>query len=562
MDGKELTGYPSIDRIHLRGIPEEVLHPEIYPLSMLATFQKINEGHMDEIAIDTIERQYTKQEILDKVSALAAAMLGLGLMAGDKVALIVPNCVEGILIVLAANALGISIAMLDPYVPPEQTFDEIALHKPDVVFVKDKPPREVAQILPRHAEYVNFVIDLDRAQVVDVDGWMSFDAFLAEAAYASPEVVQGEIQRNAMNEEVKFYLQTSGSTSGRPKTLPFGNRASFASLIYASNSTGTKTRDARVNRVLCVAPYQHGYGWLTIFVNLMGGNQVILAPGATEDDIAEYYKYDASYIYGSPLIFRCFMDRTPAEADLSSLTAFFCAGFSISEEWFEEGERFFAAHNSHAEIRNNYGISEGLGIGTASDGVPHRPGTCGKFYVGPEFVLVDDELNEVKYGETGELIVAAETLCDGYYGEPELTRESFIERDGKIFYRSGDYLSLSTDGYVSFVGRKKRFYQPRGVADKVNCETIEQAILAATVVEQAAVVVTKDKDGIEGARAFVVLDEEVQDPVTMVNSIFGSLSERLREYQMPREITLLDKMPLLNSGKIDYPKLEALGTSE
>ena len=96
------------------------------------------------------------------------------------------------------------------------------------------------------------------------------------------------------------YLKTSGSTSGKPKTLPFSNRAIFAALIYAANSTGTKTRDESVTRALCNAPYQHGYGWMPMFVNIMGGNPVILA-GATAKDVAGDYKLKPSYIYGTPL---------------------------------------------------------------------------------------------------------------------------------------------------------------------------------------------------------------------------------------------------------------------
>ncbi len=369
------------------------------------------------------------------------------------------------------------------------------------------------------------------------------------------EEITAEIEKHSITPEDKpmVFLKTSGSTS-KPKTLPFSNRAIFAALIYAANSTGTSTRDESVTRALCHAPYQHGYGWMPLFVNIMGGNPVILA-GSSVEDVAKYYKLKPSYIYGTPLNLKQFMEHTPEDADISMLTAFFCAGAAISEEDYQEGINYFRSHNCQAEIRNNYGISEGLCIGTTSDHVPHKEGTIGKFYVGPEWLLVDENGTEVKYGEPGEAIVAADSLCQGYYHDPEATAKSFIKRDGKTFFKTGDFLTLYGDGYVSFVGRKARFFFATGVTDKVNCETIEQAISSLDVVDQTAVVVTPDN---AGAKAFAVLENGIQPGPETRQHILESLSTQLKPYQMPRTIIFVDELPLMESGKVDYKLLETM----
>ena len=548
------TGYPSKDRIHLKNIPRALLHPRIPICSMLVLFEKINKGHMDEIAIITKKRQYTKQEIADGARQLAQAMLYTGIKPGQKIVLITNNCVEGIMLQLAANAIGVAVALLDPLSEPKTVLADIRLHSP--VAAVFSTTKAVLYELASKRPAINSLYLIDQ-KTAKYPRFLTFDEFMQLGKHGSENKTKRSILRNILNNKPLLFLQTSGSTSGKPKVLPFTNQAICASLIYASNSTGTKTRDKSVNRVLCLAPYQHGYGWMPLFVNLIGGNTVILAPGVTPKDIGQYYIFQPSYIYGSPLILKHFMEETPEDVDLSFLVAFFCSGFAIPEEWFKEAEEYFSRHGSQAEIRNNYGISEGLCIGTFSDGIPHKPGTSGKFYVGPEWLIVDEDLNEVKYEQPGELIVAAKSLCQGYFGDPVATKEAFISRGGKVFYRTGDYVSLARDGYVSFLGRKKRFFQPIGVADKVNCEDIEHALTSSELVENCAVVVARDAKGIEGAKAFIV-PSSPKDPSKMEAEIRQTIAKVLRDYQMPREIVFIDDLPLLNSGKIDYKKLETM----
>lgn len=570
----EKTGYPSIDRTHLRGIPEEKLHPKILPLSMLATFLEVNKGHLDEIAVEEQKKnrniKRSKADVRDGAVATARALLSFGLQFGDKIAIITDNCYEGILVMLGANAIGVRVAMFNPISCLERVTlnDEIDTFKPSIIFLSNKSEDWIQNILfcDEHP-YLKLVVNIG-VNSFFAGNVCSFDYFLSKYPEPSLDITMAEIKAQSLSRSntPMLYLKTSGSVSGRPKTLPFSNRAIFASMIYASNSTGTKTRDSSVNRVLCHVPWQYGYGWMPLFVNLMGGNQVVLVDGDSSD-VANYYKLHPSYIYGTPITLRQFMDLTPKNADLSSLTAFFCAGAGLSEEEYQIGTAFFREHGVNCEIRNNYGVSEGLCIGTSSDGIPHRPGTSGKFYIGPEWLIVDEDMNEVKYGEIGEVIFTSESLCQGYYKNPEATKESFIQRDGRTFFKTGDYMSLSEDGYVTFVGRKRRFFIAQGIIDKVNCETIEHGLDDLDIVTQSAVIVSRDKNGVEGAKAFVVLEEsflaklktDYDDFYTHAEAILRErLLENLQPFQIPREIVFMDAIPLLNSGKINYRTLECM----
>ena len=152
-------------------------------------------------------------------------------------------------------------------------------------------------------------------------------------------------------------------------------------------------------------------------------------------------------------------------------------------------------------------------------------------------------------------MVSAASLCQGYFGDAELTRKCFVQRDGKTFFKTGDYLSLREDGYVSFIGRERRFFFANGVCDKVNCETIEEIISGLNGVSDNAVIVTPDE---AGCRAFVVLEDEFMNNETAREEFKQNLAKALKEYQMPREIRFVEEIPMMSSGKVDYKKLETM----
>ena len=563
---KQRTGYPSIDQTHLEGIPKSKLHPKTISITMLALFRIVNAGHMNEIAISGSfdNKVHTKRQLYEDSLRFAAKLLSITKdveVSDPKIAIVAPNCYEGIVAMIGANAVGIGVALIEPsalyYENRGMLIAELNVHQPLALIAYGED-----------VNWVNEVKNDNRLEFLLSTVWMIEPYNLViehEIGFwtniLSDEPVDSSTRRKILSyafrakDRPMLYLKTSGSTSGVPKTLPFSNRAIYAALIYASNSTGMKTRDPRVGRVLCNAPYQHGYGWMTMFMHLLGGMQIVLVGGG-KDDIARYHCMKPSVIYGTPLTLKQFIESTPDGYDLSSLTAFYCAGDAISEEEYDAGIKFLREHNSTAEIRNNYGISEALCVGTATDGITHVPGTIGKFYLGPDLLIVDENLKEVKYNEQGELLIAADTLCKGYFGDKKATKASFFKRSGKVWFKTGDIMSLREDGYVKFYDRKRRFFFAKGVTDKVNCETIEQAIDSLSTVDQSAVIVKK-YDGTDGAKAFVVLrgGESGTDQAEIIRQ---DLKAKLLDFQMPQEIIIVDEIPIMPSGKINYQALEQM----
>lgn len=521
---------------------------------------------MDKVALEDGGVFYTKRRIDDDAILLAKALVTLGHAEEETLTICMKNLFEGVVLTFAANAIGLKVAYGNYQGSLELLVEEMNEHESTALAVFDRDA-EFAEGMFKRVPTLRSIINIEppgkTGETVGMISlgrtFVSYDGIRRQAKNHFQGSIRARLARNTFSKKERIFLQTSGSTAVRPKCLPFTNENIFAMLMYAKNSTGTKTHDKTVAKVLCILSYRHPYGWMTMFVNLLGGNRVVLAKGYSAEEIGKWYRDKPSYIYGTPQFLRQFMAETPEKADLSFLRAFFCAGMETPEELFEEAGEYFLKHNSGAEVRNNYGIGETLCVGTASDGVPHRAGTSGKFYVGPEWVIVDEDLNEVPYGTVGELLVRSKSMISRYFNNPEETKNSFIKFRGKTFFRTGDFVSLAEDGYVTFHGRKKRFYQPKDSNDKVNCETIEKALLGAKeIVLETAVEIYQLPDKSNSSCAFIVLESGVEKSDETREKLFDFLRTKIRPFEMPTKIEFLDELPLMASGKVNHKFLESL----
>ena len=513
-------------------------------LSIICLFALLNLFHLGEDAIEQNGVKYTKKQVLKDAIKIARSLKKLGLVSGDKIAILTPNCYEGIVYNIAANAIGVSTVFLNYADSVKSLAGTINFHG-DIRFLvvrSDDMPRAV-RIKLTCSELVVVklgIIDADRAMQLTPNSNVS---------------IWPTILKNAFSNKSRVFLQTSGS-SGKSKDLPFSNRNIFAALKYCSKSVDIKIRDKVFRSCLCIMPYRLPYGWGMIFVNLIGGQKVILATGAGADDTKNYYLCRPDVIYGTPTILRGMMDNTPEFADLSSVKVFFSGGFSVPDKWYKEGIEFFKNHGAaDIQICNNYGFGEGLCIGTSSKDLPFMPNSVGRFFVGPEWRIVNEcTLEKVSLGETGEIVVHADSICDGYYKNPEATKKAFVTLDGKSFFRTRDLAYQDGHGNVFFKERAMRFYLPVGAPEKVYCSTISKLLDDLAFIGENVVVPV---DGVSGV-VYAVLRKNLAKNVDYEELTHEYLRSNLLPYQVPTKVVFVDEIPYSSSGKVDYVKLQNL----
>lgn len=166
-------------------------------------------------------------------------------------------------------------------------------------------------------------------------------------------------------------------------------------------------------------------------------------------------------------------------------------------------------------------------------------------------VVDPSTLEELGPNEEGEIVVSGPQVMEGYWKRPDADEESFFERDGKRFFRTGDIALCDEEGYFFMVDRLKRMINASGY--KVWPSEVESTLYKHTAIQEACVIGIPDEQRGETAKAFVVLREG--EDVSAEDIIEWSKGE-MAAYKYPRYVEFIDELPKSGSGKILWRELQ------
>jgi len=162
-------------------------------------------------------------------------------------------------------------------------------------------------------------------------------------------------------------------------------------------------------------------------------------------------------------------------------------------------------------------------------------------------------LQEVAPGETGEIVIHAPQLMQGYWRQPEATAEAFIEFEGQRFLRTGDLAYVDQEGYFFMVDRLKRMINASGY--KVWPAEVEALMYRHPAIHEACVIAARDAKRGETVKALVVLKEEARGTVS-AQDIIRWAHEHMAAYKSPRIVEFVQTLPKSGSGKILWRELQ------
>ncbi|MET7289960.1 long-chain fatty acid--CoA ligase [Streptomyces sp. NPDC005573] len=455
---------------------------------------------------------------LDRLSAQAATLLRTeGLRTGDRVALMLPNVPEFVVLYYAILRAGGIVVPMNPLLKER----EVEYHLRDsgavLAFEWHRAPGEGAQGAAaagvRH-------IAVEPA------------AFAAELGPLEPQHGIAPVS----GDDIAVLLYTSGTT-GRPKG---------ASLSHAGLRHNTEVNVVHVQRVTsddvivgCL-PLFHIFGQVcTMSVAVFSGATLVLVPRFEPQAVLDAIAASRATLFeGVPTMYAALLQHPGAgDADVSTLRMCVSGGASLPVEVLHGFERRFGCM-----------VLEGFGMSETSPVVsfnhpdrPRKPGSIGTPIRDVEVRLLDDAGQDVAPGEVGELAVRGPNVMKGYWNRPEET--AAVLPDGWL--RSGDLARRDEDGYLYIVDRKKDLIIRGGY--NVYPREIEEVLHEHPDVALAAVVgVPHERLGEEVAAAVVLRAGAQAGPAELQEYV----RERVAAYKYPRQVWLVDALPVGPSGKI------------
>jgi acyl-CoA synthetase (AMP-forming)/AMP-acid ligase II len=473
----------------------------------------------------------TFAELDARANRMANVLAGLGVGAGDRVALLFNNDFRFLETLFGAMRLGAVAVPLNIRMGDE-ALRYVAEDSEAHVLVASAALAERGRALASRIPAIKELI---------ADGPAAEDVLAYEPALAaaSPTLAR----RATAFDEVCMQPYTSGST-GKPK----GVLLTHGGQIWNTDIMRKALMADDTERALIAVPLYHKNAMVgAVKPFLIAGGSLVILPGFDAPEVIRAIdRYEVTYLTGVPAMYKMILAEKDALArhDVSSVRFAMCGSAEVPEELLEEFGRVFGA-----PIAESYGLTEGgpVPIVNTRWGLKKR-GSCGLAFPGCDVRLVDGAGAEVGVDEVGELVTRNPGLAKGYWKLPEATARKF--RDGWL--ATGDLMRRDADGYYYFVGRRDDMINVSG--ENVYPKEVEDILLQHPNLRDACVVPAPHGVKGEVPVAFVVAREAGLSSEDDVRKFF---LERGAPYAHPRRVVFLDALPLGGTGKVDRGALKA-----
>jgi fatty-acyl-CoA synthase len=483
------------------------------------------------------ERRYSYGQIDQQADSLAAALYELGIEAGDRIALNVPNWPEFIVTMFAAARLGAVIVPLNPrYTTHELHY---MLRHSETAVVVTAENWEGIDYLARFEGFLSSLPDLQYVvSVGEEDLWYDDRVYQFEDLLSSGDGRSYPRAEVDPDEDVFAIVYTSG-TMGKPKgvSLTHTNLLSTAAGTVEALELGPDDVVSGLTTLFNVFGLAPG----VLGTTLAGASLVLQDRDDPAASLEVMEREGVTVHHGVPTTFITELhEPTRVERDLSKLRVGVVAGAPVPEELVLRIRREMIP-----DVRIAYGLTETgstVAITRKDDPAGKQVTTVGRPLQGVEVRTLDMDGTVLPIESVGEIAVRGPGVMQGYYRQPGETAESFTE-DG--FFLTGDLGMVDEEGYLHVLGRRKEVIIRGGY--NVYPREVEDRLHAHPAVLDVAVVGVPDEVWGEIACACIV---PVEGAIVTGDEIKEFCREVMAEYKVPELVRFLDALPLTGSGKI------------
>ncbi|MGJ8692173.1 MAG: long-chain-fatty-acid--CoA ligase FadD [Thalassotalea sp.] len=540
-----------LEKSYPPGIPAEI-DADQYS-SLVELFNKYVDVYADRAAFINMGAEITYQELNQQAKAFAAYLQQeLGLVKGDKFAIMVPNCLQYPVALFGALLAGLTVVNVNPLYTARELKHQLADSDTKAILIienfahtleeviKDTPVEHIILTalgdrlgFPKRL-IVNAVVKYVKKMVpaFSLKNTVNFNTVLTKGSALpyTPVLLTGD--------DLAF-LQYTGGTTGVSKGAMLTHRNMVANLLQAKGMLRNILNEGE-ELVVTALPLYHIFALTAnclMFMTIGGTNLLITNPRDMPNFVKELSKYPFTAVTGVNTLFNGLLNTIGfSNLDFKNLKLSLGGGMAVQKAVADEWEKV-----TDTRLLEGYGLTECAPLVSMSAyNQQGFNGTIGVPAPSTDIKIIKDDGSEAGFNEPGEMWVKGPQVMKGYYNRVEATAE--VMKDG--WFATGDVATVDEMGLFKIVDRKKDMIIVSGF--NVYPNEIEDVIaLHAGVLEVAAIGIPNDVCG-ETVKVFIVK----KDPHLSEMDIIKHCQDNLTNYKVPKIVEFKTELPKSNVGKI------------
>ena len=497
-----------------------------------------------------MDQKFSYRDIDLYSQKMATFLQALGLKAGSRIAVMLPNIIQYPIATFAIIRAGYILVNVNPMYTQRELYHQLQDSGAEVLFILNQTLEQFSGLDECvDLKYVILTHPLDLVTKQNSSTHLYGNQYPEKVFFnfkqAIDQIKEINVKAPEQQQNDTVILQYTGGTTGLSKGAELSHRNILFNIAQNSTVFISHFGDRMAQEheyVFCALPLYHIYGFTICLFSygLSRGFANVLIPNPRDLDalIHQYEKHPPTIFPGVNTMFNALGHHPRFRSlDHSHLKTTTGGGASIlkatADLWYEVTGRY---------IYEGYGLSETSPTATFNPPLSHRfSGTIGLPLAGTDILILDDSGKAVDYNQAGEIAIRGPQVMKGYWQQAEATAQVFTE-DG--FFLTGDIGCMNEQGYISILDRKKDMILVSGF--NVYPNEIEYVLSQhGKVLESAVIGIDDDKSG-QVPKAFIVK----QDISLTEAEIMDYLKQQLTSYKLPKYIEFVAELPKSAVGKI------------
>ena len=519
-------------------------------------------------ALQFFDQSLSYTQLLQKAEHLAQYLRGLDAKKGERVVVCMQNCPQLVISHFATLRLDSVVVPVNPMNKAEELKHYITDPDTRIVITTADLAAEWAaasNALPVDQRLKHLIIThmsdgfgqdaeqdmpaawrdwlLTKHAVPAIEGAQTHawtDLMAAEQDMSLPEVV-------ATSDDIALLPYTSGTTG-----LPKGCMHTHGSIMHNAVASILWGNGTSQNVTMVAVPMFHITGMVSLMhASLYAGATLVIMPRWDRDLAGRLIsRHQVTHWTNIPtMVIDLLASPSFDQYDLSSLVYIGGGGAAMPQAVAQRLLEQFGLR-----YVEGYGLTETAAPSHSNPADRPKQQCLGIPFMSCDARVVNPEtLEEMLVGEAGEIVMSGPMNFQGYWKNPDATKKAFFERDGKLFFRSGDLGKVDEEGYFFITDRLKRMINASGF--KVWLAEVESLMFKHPAIAEACVISTRDAYRGESVKAVVVLRASHAGKVSEAD-ILQWCRDNMAVYKVPRVVEFVQALPKSGSGKVMWRALQ------